>query len=554
MKAMRDNVSVNEGAKREAFPSKETRFRQMLQSPELEFIMEAHNGLSAKIAEEAGFKGIWASGLSISAALGVRDNNEASWTQLLEVLEFMSDATTVPIMLDGDTGYGNFNNMRRLVSKLCQRRVAAVCIEDKLFPKSNSFIGEGQPLANIEEFCGKIKAGKDSQLVDDFSIVARVEALIAGWGLHEALRRAVAYHEAGADAILVHSKKHHPDEVLSFMKDWDGRCPVVIVPTVYYATPTERFREAEISLVIWANHNLRAAVSAMRDTSRRIYASQNLLDVEDRIARVEEIFALQGINELETAERRYLPISQQGVRAIVLAASRGSQLGDLTLEKPKCMVDVRGQPLLHRLVDTLNTSGIRDVIVVRGYKKEAVNIVGISTVDNDAYRTTGEVSSLACAEADLVGECVIAYGDILFRRFILDELLASETDITLVVNTRGGRDSSNPDDLVTCTHRHDADFLDEPEATELVAIGGDVESQRADGEWIGLMRVTEQGSKLVRDQIAEMRADGSLATADLPELLSRLLSKGVRIGVTYIAGHWLDVDDLHDLAEVRNFL
>src|SRR3954471_6294999 len=150
---------------------KTTQFREMLRSPQLEFLMEAHNGLSARIVEEAGFRGIWASGLSISAALGVRDNNEASWTQVLEVVEFMSDATTIPILLDGDTGYGNFNNLRRLVRKLEQRGIAGVCIEDKLFPKTNSFIkGEAQPLALIDEFCGKIKAGKDSALDNDFCI------------------------------------------------------------------------------------------------------------------------------------------------------------------------------------------------------------------------------------------------------------------------------------------------------------------------------------------------------------------------------------------------
>ncbi|MEL0114310.1 MAG: isocitrate lyase/phosphoenolpyruvate mutase family protein, partial [Rickettsiales bacterium] len=123
---------------------KTTRFREMLTSPETSFIMEAHNGLSAKIVEETGFEGVWASGLSISSALGVRDSNEASWTQVLEVLEFMADATTLPILVDADTGYGNFNNFRRLVNKLIQRDIAAVCIECKLCPKSNSFLGENQ--------------------------------------------------------------------------------------------------------------------------------------------------------------------------------------------------------------------------------------------------------------------------------------------------------------------------------------------------------------------------------------------------------------------------
>src|SRR6478735_7379743 len=127
---------------------KTTQLRNLINSNQLESIMEAHNALSAKIVEETGFKGIWGSGLSMSAALGVRDNNEASWTQVLEVLEFMSDATTIPILLDGDTGYGNFNNARRLVKKLEQRDIAGVCIEDKQFPKTNSFLnGQLQPMA-----------------------------------------------------------------------------------------------------------------------------------------------------------------------------------------------------------------------------------------------------------------------------------------------------------------------------------------------------------------------------------------------------------------------
>jgi len=191
---------------------KTTQLKNLLDSGDLEFILEAHNGLSARIVEEAGFKGIWGSGLALSAQHAVRDNNELSWTQVVEQLGFMTDVTNIPILLDGDTGYGDFNNMRRLVRKLGQIGVAGVCIEDKLFPKTNSFIqGETQPLENIQTFCGKIQAGKDSQADDDFRILARVEAFIAGWGLDEALRRAEAYHAAGADAILIHSKHSQPD-------------------------------------------------------------------------------------------------------------------------------------------------------------------------------------------------------------------------------------------------------------------------------------------------------------------------------------------------------
>jgi len=257
--------------------------------------------------EETGFKGIWASGLSISAALGVRDCNEASWTQVLEVVEFMSDCTRVPILLDGDTGYGNFNNARRLVRKLEQRGVAGVCIEDKLFPKTNSFIGEAQPLADISEFCGKISAMKSSQMDPDFQVIARVEALICGWGLDEALRRAEAYQAAGADGILIHSKKSDITDIENFSKHWKNRHPLVVVPTKYYNTPTEVFRDLGVNLVIWANHNLRASIMAMKEICQKIHQQETLRHIEKTIPAVEEIFRLQNEEELRIAEEKYLP-------------------------------------------------------------------------------------------------------------------------------------------------------------------------------------------------------------------------------------------------------
>jgi phosphoenolpyruvate phosphomutase len=291
-----------------------TAFKRLLQSDRLEFILEAHNGLSAKIVEEAGFKGIWASGLSISAALGVRDSNEASWTQVLEVVEFMSDATALPILLDADTGYGNFNNVRRLVRKLEQRGVAAMCIEDKLFPKTNSFLnGEQQPLADVQEFAGKIKAAKDTQRDGDFCVVARVESLIAGWGMNATLERAAAYHEAGADAVLIHSKRANPDEILSFMERWSRNCPVVIVPTMYPSTPAQVFERAGVSLVIWANHLMRSCITAMQQAAARIYRERSVQSLEAEIAAVKEVFRLQDVAELTAAESRYLPAEETAI-------------------------------------------------------------------------------------------------------------------------------------------------------------------------------------------------------------------------------------------------
>ncbi len=537
---------------RAATESKAARLRAMLTSPDLRFIMEAHNGLSAKIAEEAGFEGVWASGLSISTALGVRDNNEASWTQVLDVVEFMADATTVPILLDGDTGYGNFNNFRRLVQKLGQRGVAGVCIEDKLFPKTNSFLGSNQPLADIDEFCGKIKAGKDSQTDENFNIVARIEALISGWGMDEALRRAEAYHAAGADAILIHSKKSTADEIFQFCREWDNRCPVVLVPTKYYATPTDKFREARISLIIWANHNLRAAFKAMRETSRRLFEEETLIGVEPAVERLDDVFTLAGNPELESAEDRYLTKTRQP-NAVLLAASRGGALGDLTADRPKCMLDVRGSSILGRQVETLGRHGIRDVTVVTGYKSEAVDLKDIRTVRNEDYASTGEAASLATAKDALSGACVVGYGDIVYRPFVLSMLMEAKGDIAVIVdaawNDRSGHGAQKGTDLARCSMPFTPDFLDDAPVT-LTAVGPDVAD--AHGEWVGLMKLSDAGAATVRAELDRMAEDGSLAKASLPDLLARLIARGETPTVVYITGNWFDVNDAFDLAQARN--
>jgi phosphoenolpyruvate phosphomutase len=528
-----------------------------LQSKKLSFLMEAHNGISAKIVEQAGFKGIWASGLSISAALGVRDNNEASWTQILEVLEFMSDATNIPILVDGDTGHGNFNNMRRFVKKLCQRNIAGVCIEDKIFPKTNSFIEKHQPLAAIEEFCGKIKAGKDSQTDDSFSIIARVEALIAGWSLDEALRRAEAYHKAGADGILIHSRQNKPDEVLDFKKEWGNRCPVIIVPTKYFKTPVKVFQESGFSTVIWANQNLRSSITAMRKSSELIRKRQSVADIEEKITSMDEVFELTENQELRKAEEKYLRKSENRYRSIIIAASRGKKLSNLTKDKPKCMLDIRGKPLLRRLVSTMNKNGINDVSVVRGYKKEKINFPSLEYFDNDKFESTGEASSLFCAKNKLKDNCIVSYGDILFRRYILDALMAARGDIVLAVDALGEeRDYVKFDrkvDLVQCSRKFTGNYLLEKEEVTLKKIKNKLPAKAVHGEWMGLIKTNKSGSKVLLNQLKKMKATKKMEKSNLLDLLNNIIKSGHKISVIYLAGNWLDVDDAYDLAEARNF-
>ncbi|MDA9505557.1 phosphoenolpyruvate phosphomutase [Bradyrhizobium sp. CCBAU 11386] len=278
---------------------------EICSSSELSFLMEAHDGLSAAIAESAGFKGLWASGLSIACSLGYRDANEASWSQLVDVVERIVDSTTLPVLVDGDGGFGNFNNARLLARKLRQRGAAGIALEDSCFPKMNSLIGERHPLADIDEFSGRLRAVKDT-VGEDLVLVARIESLIAGHGMDDAISRANAYADAGADAILIHSRKSIADEIFSFVRAWRNRLPVVIVPTKYYRTPTSAYRKAHVSTVIWANHAMRAAIAAMRQVCHRIFTEEHTASIEPNIATLDEVFELLRYDELARAEARYL--------------------------------------------------------------------------------------------------------------------------------------------------------------------------------------------------------------------------------------------------------
>ena len=543
--------------------SRSARLRRMLVGHELEFLMEAHNGLSARIVREAGFAGIWASGLAISAQFGVRDNNEASWTQVVDTLEFMADASDLPILLDGDTGYGNFNNVRRLVRKLEQRGVAGVCIEDKQFPKTNSFIGgERQPLAEIDEFCGKIKAGKSAQTDEHFSIVARVEALIAGWGMDEALKRAEAYRQAGADAILIHSKLKKPDEILAFAREWAGRGPLVIVPTKYYSTPTDVFRKAGISTVIWANHLIRAATSSMQAVAHEIHAQQTLVNVEDRIAPVDEIFRLQDADEYAQAEELYLSASRGTGAAIVLAASRGAGLEAVTTDRPKVMLPVAGKPLLRWLVDAFKKQGINAITVVGGYRADAIaqsiDAAGIAVVVNERHAQTGELASLACAIDRLQGDTVVSYGDLLFRSYILRDLVDSEAAFTIVVDssmTDVGSASMNESvrDFAYCSAPDDRELFGRRVTLGRIASDATLDGAAPQGRWIGLLQVRAGGCDALKATLATLQSRTGFDALGMPALLNALVDAGQAIDVQYVHGHWRGVNDLEDFRRAGDF-
>lgn len=281
------------------------RLRAAIESPQLARAMGAHSPLSARLATEADFDVIWSSGLEISATAGVPDANILAMPHCLEVAAAMADAVDTPVLADCDSGFGNVNNVIHMVRAYEARGVAGVCIEDKQFPKLNSFVERNQELASLEDFAAKIRAAVDCQRGGDLVVVARIEALIAGHGLDEALRRARVYEAAGAHALLIHSKRRDPGEVFAFREAYCGRLPVIVVPTTYHQVTAAELQQRGFAMAIYANQALRSAIKAMRETLSRIHRDGTTCHVEDEIAPLKEIFDLQGLTQMIERQDRY---------------------------------------------------------------------------------------------------------------------------------------------------------------------------------------------------------------------------------------------------------
>ena len=268
--------------------------------------MGVHNALGARLAQEAGFHAVWVSGLELSAAAGVPDANILSMRDFLDSARQIAQAVDIPVICDCDTGFGNAMNVMNLMKQYEAAGVAGICIEDKVFPKLNSFVQGKQKLLSKAAFAGKIEAAKHAQTRDDFIVIARTEALIVGAGLEEALERATAYASAGADIVLIHSKAPEPQEICEFLERWDRETPIAVVPTTYPQLDADELHARGVNLVIYANHGIRASIQAMTETFAQIFSERSTLEAEKTIAPLSRIFALQDMTAFQEHEKRFV--------------------------------------------------------------------------------------------------------------------------------------------------------------------------------------------------------------------------------------------------------
>ncbi|HMB72701.1 MAG TPA: NTP transferase domain-containing protein, partial [Gammaproteobacteria bacterium] len=257
-------------------------------------------------------------------------------------------------------------------------------------------------------------------------------------------------------------------------------------------------------------------------------------------------------------EQRYLPNQVSKTKAIILSASRGAELGELTENIPKAMVRIGDKPLLEHVVGSYGASGVTAINVVRGYCKQEVSLKGINYIDNDEYATTGELYSLQLA-LDAIetanDDLVVSYGDVMFRRYILDALLETETDFVISVDA-GWQNSVNRErsaDFVTCSmpNSRQAFYTN----VHLRRMAEDIAPQMTHGEWIGMLKVQSAAVPRLVDAVRSImdKADGSGRTAKMFDLFNELVARGERIRVLYTTGHWLDVDSVQDVVAASQF-
>ena len=279
--------------------------RNELESKSILKVGGAFDAMSAKLVENSGFDAIWAGSFGISATHALPDASILTMTEFLNVASNMEDACDIPIIADCDTGFGGPSNVSHMVKKYEKTGVAAVCIEDKTFPKQNSFLENSkQELLPEKEFVAKIIAAKEAKENSNFMIIGRTEALISGLGMKEAIKRANAYEKAGADAILIHSKQDTPEEIFEFSESWGGTLPLVVVPTSFPTVKLDELISHKIKMVIYANQTLRATHAIISKVLEQLKNSASINDLSIDMTSMQEIFQLQETYNIKKQEEK----------------------------------------------------------------------------------------------------------------------------------------------------------------------------------------------------------------------------------------------------------
>ena len=514
-------------------------------------IVGAHDGLGAKLIGESGFDGVWASGLEISASYGLPDANILTMSEYLERAIEMNEATSLPVIADCDTGYGNVNNVIHMVEKYEKAGIAGICIEDKLFPKINSFIEGRQDLADVEEFCGKIRSVKNTQKNPDFMIIARVEALIAGWGMKEALKRANAYTESGADAILIHSKKKDNKEILEFCKKFKKKIPIVVVPTTYPKFNEKEMPKYGIKLVIYANHVLRSTIKAVSETLKILNKKGELSSIENKIVPLAKVFDLQGMTTLKNNEKNYLKTSMSNTQILIPAAGpppksiTNLRKIDKFIAKnyPVSLIKIKDKSILEMNIDSAKMNNINKFKLITGYKSELFtaykNIKNFKIIKNLNYSKTSQIDSIIMG-LDPNLNSIVVFSDIIFEKEILQRLISRDDDISLAIDIID-QNSSNFCDLAVAQKKpiRDGRILTQHRTNVIQKIEKGLDLKKGSYEFVGISYFSKKGSKILINEYKKLKKKNK--NLDFNTLINHLIKKNIKVNAIEVNGGWMEI-------------
>ncbi len=544
------------------------KLKELLDQKKLLRFIEAHNGISAIVANHTRilknnntlieFDGLWESSFTDSASKGYPDADIISMDSRYESLRYILDATNKPIIFDGDTG-GDPANFEYLVKRLENLGVSMVIIEDKVFPKRNSLDPEcSQIQDDPDNFAIKIKRGKDVLSTQNFMIAARIESLIAGAGVKDAIIRAKKYLNAGVDAIMIHSKEDNPTEILDFAKKYDKLCKdlgfrktLICVPTTYNTISAEKLGSHGFNIIIYANHLLRASHKAMKRVAELILKYGRSFEVESLCTSVKDIFEEVGLSVIKDKDRLY---QKAGIQVIIPAAG-----ADDNFDIPKGMVKIKNKPILQRQIDTLKKFDINKITVIRGYKKEVFNIEGVKYIDNEIYDKTYIAHSLFLAEKDFKNGFLYINSDILFNENIINKILNTYHDIVLLVDRTYKYHKHDIDkklDMVLVKNRPNERIWQlYDEDNEVIRIGKNIKIEMADYEYIGIAYFSEIGAQILRKVYHDCKENWKhsfyeaidFSHADFMDLIQEIINRGFKVNMVEVHKGWIEINNKKDV-------
>lgn len=561
------------------------KLKELLREGKLVRVLEAHSGLSGIIANDVKLEGeseegktvvrefdaIWESSLTDSSSKGHPDIEVVSFDSRMHTIHEILAVTYKPMIVDGDTG-GDPNNFEYIVTKLERAGVSAVIIEDKVFPKRNSLeTGTQQTLEIPEVFAGKIKRGRKVCLTDDFMIIARLESLIAGMGMEDALNRAETYLKAGVDGIMIHSKSREPDEILEFAKKYQALLkrlnlekPLVCVPTTYNTIAENQLAAAGFHIVIYANHLLRSAYKSMNEVAKTILLHQRSFEADPLCAPVRDIF--QTVGFLEVKEKDQMEDFNKNVPVIIPAAGEEQVLTHLLNGKPKAMLEIAGKTLLKRQIGTLNNNRLTDITVVAGYGKDALRAEGISIVENKNYKNGSMLHSIFAARGKMNNGFIMLYSDILLEDSIIAQLMTCPHDIVLVIDNSihyHKQEENKFADLVISKNKHKR-FRREINfgyQNLISQIGQKIVPETATHEFIGLAKFSKNGAEqfihtyedCLENYSGPFQESDDIAHFTFNDLIQEMIDRGFAVHYLEIHKGWLEIHNTKDI-EIANKL